>query len=456
MINEDSVHESGAGIDRGRRTALKLAGAGVAAGLASAFGRGAGAQGATELTFAFGPDDSGSLARLVDAFNAENEGRIRVTHREMARESDDYYRQLRSDFEVGAGDVDVFGADIIWTAEFATRDWAQDLTGVFADGYASGDFLDAPLRTARYRRRVYGIPWYTDAGVLFYRRDLLEANGFDAPPTTWEELGEMARAVREAEGVEHGLVFQGAEYEGGVANALEFIWNAGGRVLTGNISVAGTFGQGVIDPNVIVVDSEDSARGLDTARRLVADGVAPEAVTGFRELETHRVFLGGDAVFMRNWPFAYGLFGTEGVTLEPEQVGIAPIPLEGTGGRSYSCLGGWNLMLAAGSPHREAALEFVRFATAPERQRQRAIEGGFLPTLAALYDDEALLAEAPVLGVARQAVENARARPVSPYYASLSPRLARAFNLVLRGELDGREAVGRLQREMDTILRRSR
>ena len=458
---EERVAAEGGGerIDRARRRMLGVAGAGLAAGLGgfaplAATSRSARAQQATEITFAFGPDDSGSLQALIDAFNAEYEGRIRVNYREMARLSGDYYRQMRSDFEVGSTDIDVFGADIVWTAEFASRGWVQDLGGLVSDAYGRDTFLDQPLRTARYRRKIWGVPWFTDAGMLFYRRDLLEEGGFDAAPTTWDGLAEIDAAIRADAGVEHGLVFQGADYEGGTANALEFIWGAGGRVLTGNVAVAGAFGVDVSDPNVVVVDSADSASGLESAARLVANGIAPEAVTGFREQESSDAFLSGNALFMRNWPFVYGLFGTEGVSISPEQVGIAPIPTTGEGRRSYSCLGGWNLMLSSGSSEQEAAREFIRFASAPEQQRQRALDGGFLPTLAALYDDESLVQEAPILSLGREAIDNARSRPVSPFYDAVSPRVAGTFNRVLRGELDGSEAARRLEREMQSILRR--
>lgn len=447
------------GVDHGRRRMLGVAGAGLAAGLGGfapllSTSRNARAQELTELTFAFGPDDSGSLQALIETFNAENEGLIKVNYREMARLSGDYYRQLRSDFDVGSTEIDVFGADIVWTAEFASRGWVRDLGDLVSDVYGRDAFLDAPMRTARYQRKVWGVPWFTDAGMLFYRRDLLEKGGFEAPPATWSELTEMDSAVRADAGVEHGLVFQGADYEGGTANALEYIWGAGGRVLTGNVSVAGAFGVDVSDPNVIVVDSADSAIGLDSAAKLIADGVAPEAVADFRELECSDAFLAGNALFMRNWPYVYGLLGKEGSSLSPEQVGIAPVPTTREGQRSYGCLGGWNLMLASSSSKQEAAREFIRFASAPEQQRRRAIDGGFLPTLASLYDDESLLEEAPILSLGREAIDDARTRPVTPFYDAVSPRVAGAFNRVLRGELDGRGAARRLERELEEILRR--
>ncbi len=436
-----------------RRRVLKAGGAGLLATSGWLSVRPSRAQAPVELNFAFGPDDSGSLAELIDAFNAEQDGRIKVIWREMARASDDYHRQLVSDFEVRARDIDVFGADIVWTAEFASQGWCQDLSDRFSDDFSSDDFLSTPLRSARFRGNVHGVPWFTDAGMLFYRRDLLESSGFSEPPASWEELANMATQVRDESGVKHGFVFQGAAYEGGVTNALEFIWNAGGRVLTGNVSVNGAFGMAAIDPNVITVNSRNSAAGLDIARRLVADGIVPDNVFEFQELQAQETFLAGDAVFMRNWPYSYGLLKQEGVKLKADQIGIAALPVRDGRQRSYSCLGGWNLMTSAYSDKQEAAWEFIRFACAPEQQKARAKNGGFLPTLAELYEDDALLGEVPIMELGAKAIENSRVRPESPYYTDMSPRIAGAWNRVLRGELDGSEAVERLQTELERILR---
>ena len=79
-----------------------------------------------------------------------------------------------------------------------------------------------------YEGAIYGVPWFTDAGMLYYRKDLLEQAGFSEPPKTWAEMEEMVKKVRGETGTRYGFVFQGADYEGGVVNGLEFIWSSGG------------------------------------------------------------------------------------------------------------------------------------------------------------------------------------------------------------------------------------
>ena len=225
-------------------------------------------------------------------------------------------------------------------------------------------------------------------------------------------------------------------------------------MLTGNISTAGTFGQNVASPNVINVDSADSVQGLNVARSLVEDGVAPQEVADFREEDAYEAFLAGDAVFMRNWPFVYGLI--QDSDLSPEQVGVAQLPVVEEGNPTFATLGGWNLMISADSEHVNEAWTFIQFAADPEQQKLRALEGGFLPTLQPLYEDQEITDQVPVVSLGLGAVENARVRPVTPFYSAMSQRIAQTFTRVLRGEVEGQEAVSNLQRELQTILRNSR
>lgn len=439
-----------------RRDLLLGAGALVGAAAARSLGRPALAQAPEEITFSFAPDRSGSTQALIDAFNQAQDGRVRVRWLEMPVDTDDYRRLLESDFRVGASEIDVIGADVIWTAEFAYRRWAQDLTDRFNRSYRLDAFLKASLESTAFQNRIWAVPWFADVGMLYYRRDLLERSGFPEPPRTWDELERMALKVKQDAGVPHGFVFQGAAYEGGVANACEFIWSAGGRVMTTNVAVSGTLAPPVAGPNASVIDSADAARGLDTARGLIARGVAPAEVATFNEQDALRVFAAGEAVFMRGWPFAYGILRQGGGPVSADQVGIAPIPTTAANLPSFGCLGGWNLMISALSRRTPAAWEFIRFAVSPEQQRRHAQAGGFLPTLRALYDEPAIGQELPVTRVGLPAIRSARTRPASPFYPEISARIALAFNRVLRGELDGRTAVRRLDAEFRTILRRSR
>ena len=444
-----------------RRDFLKVGGAGLAgATLLGAAGCGGGGQqqggGDTKIIFSFGPDDSGTLQKLVDDFNSENEDGIQVEYRKMSRITDDYFDELTSDFGAGATPpIDVIGGDVIWASEFADNGWIEDLTRRMYTDYSPevpGAFLKAPIASCSYKNKFWGVPWFTDTGLLYYRRDLLEDAGFSEAPKTWNELKEIANKITQDAGIKNGLVFQGANYEGGVANGLEFIWNAGGSVLTGNITVSDPDKPFIASPNVIEIDNEKSARGLQIERSMVEDGVSPKEVADFKENQSLDAFNAGDAVFLRGWPYMYEIFGQEG-KVDQDKVGIARLPVAEEGMDSYSCLGGWNMYINRDSQNVNAAWTFVKYATAPERQKFRAQEGAFLPTLTSLYKERDVVNKVPVIQQGGKVIENnARSRPITPYYSKVSSRLARTFNASLRGEVPPDEAVSNLQTELENIV----
>ncbi|CAN5597141.1 ABC transporter substrate-binding protein [soil metagenome] len=425
---------------------MKVGGSALAgAVLLGATGCGGGGQsgsGVTEFTFSFGPDNSGSLEEIVRRFNEKFEGRYRAKYRVMAADTGQYFNQVKTEFQAGGGEIDLIGGDVVWPAQFAANGWIEDLSDRFTEEERQA-FLPAPVESCTYEGAVYGVPWFTDAGMLYYREDLLEKSGFSEPPKTWEELQEQATRVTEESDAEDGFVFQAAEYEGGTVNGLEYIWTAGGDVLAGK------------NLEDVVIDGPREVEGLSIERGMVESGVAPQAVSTYAEQECQAAFLNGRAVFCRNWPYMYALASDENQSgIEPGQVGVAPLPVATGQDESFSGLGGWNFYLNATSSEEEkdAAYEFVKFATAPEQQRFRALNGSFLPTLQDLYDDREIVEKVPVIALGEQAIKNARPRPLSPYYSDMSLVMAEQFNGCVKGAKSPEEAARTLDQELQEIV----
>jgi multiple sugar transport system substrate-binding protein len=378
----------------------------------------------------------------VRRFNERFRGRYRAKYRVMAADTGQYFNQVKTEFQAGGGEIDLIGGDVVWPAQFAANGWLEDLSDRFTEEDRRA-FLPAPVESCTYEGAVYGVPWFTDAGLLYYRKDLLEKAGFSGPPATWDELKDQAQKVTADSDAEDGFVFQAAEYEGGTVNGLEYIWTAGGDVLAGE------------DLEDVVIDGPRAVEGLSIERGMVESGVAPQAVSTYAEQECQAAFLNGRAVFCRNWPYMYALAGEEGQSnIEPGQVGVAPLPVATGRDRSFSGLGGWNFYLNATSSEeeKEAAYEFVKFATAPEQQKYRALNGSFLPTLQALYEDGEIVEKVPVIALGEEAIKNARPRPLSPYYSDMSLVMAEQFNACVKGAKSPQEAAGTLDRELQEIV----
>ena len=443
-----------------RRDFLKLGGAGLAgAALLGTAGCGGSGGDGGNITFTYGAtgeEDLRTVRELVDRFNQENENGITVEFQERSEVTDEYFRSLVSDFRAGSASVDVIAGDVIWGAEFAQNGWIEDLSGRMYSDYepqVPDAFLDAPLSTVSYQNSLWGVPWFTDVGVLYYRRDLLEDAGLGNAPSTWDGLKDIANQVMEQSGTQYGFVFQGGEYEGGVVNGLEYIWNAGGSVLEGNISTSAPGTPVDLSSNFVSIDNPAAIQGLNTERSTISDNISPQEVTEFTETDSNEAFMAGNAVFQRGWPYMYATFGADDSQINQDQVGVAPLPTQEEGQQSWSCLGGWNMYMNAGSQNKDAAWEFIQFMTAPEQQEFRATEGSFLPTLNSLYEDQEVLSQAPVIELARDIVRgDARSRPVTPYYSDISSRLAGGFHSALTGETDPEQVVQNLSEEMQNII----
>jgi multiple sugar transport system substrate-binding protein len=441
---KDRAEGSGAfGRGLSRRDFLKISGAGLAGvsllGVAGCGGGEQGGGGPVSITFATTPDPTGTFEKLMDEFNQNNEN-IEINYRKMPPDSGQYFDQLRTEFQAGATEISVFEGDVTWPAQFAANGWIMDLSDRFPEQERQ-KFLSGPIESNIYEGQIYGAPWRTDAGMLYYRRDLLEEAGFSEPPRTWEELKQIAQQVQEQTGTQFGFVFQGAEYEGGVVNGLEYIWTHGGEVLRGQ-------------SNEVVIDSPASVNGLTTERSMVDDGLAPEAVSTYKEDESTATFLNGDAVFLRNWPYVYAQASDpEQSNITPEQIGIAPLPAE-SGAQSASGLGGWNLMINANADQevQDASWELIKFMTSSNQQRTLALEGAYLPVLQELYEDQEVLDAVPVIALGKEAIQSTKPRPVSPYYSDMSLRMAEQFNASLRGATSPEQAVQTLQDSLQDIV----
>ena len=424
-----------------RRHFLKMGGTGLAGaallGSGALAGCGGGGAEGDDIIFSWGPDDTGVLPKMIDAFNKQSDG-FKVRYREMPSDTGEYFDQLRTQFQAGASDIDVIGGDVIWPAQFAGNGYIADLSDRFTD---SDEFLPGPMEAMRFEDGIFGVPWYTDAGLLYYRKDLLEKAGFSEPPKTWDELKEQAKKAKQDEGLPFGFVFQGGEYEGGVCNGLEYIWTHGGDVLDPN------------DPSRVVVESPESVAGLTTERSLIEEGVTTRAMLQYQEDESHGAFVRGDSVFLRNWPYVYALLSDPKESeIKPDQVGVAPLPV--AGGQSASALGGWNFLVNAASEKQDQAWEFIRWMTEPEQLKKNALEGSRLPVRRELYEDQEILENVPVARLGKDVIiQNSRPRPVSPVYSDISLEMAEKFSASLSGEMSPEDAVSSLQEEMASLVK---
>ena len=336
--------------------------------------------------------------------------------------------------------IDVFQVDVIWPGELSNH--FLDLNKYGAQEVADKHF-DSIIQNNTVNDRLVAMPWFTDAGLLYYRTDLLNKYGYDKPPATWTELEEMAKKIQAGERENNpdfwGYVWQGNAYEGLTCDALEWIHsNNGGSIVN--------------EEKEVTINNENAIEMVNMAADWVGE-ISPPGVTGLVEESSRKMFEAGNAAFMRNWPYVYALASQEGKATAGN-FDVAPLPA-GENGSSSAVLGGWNLAVNKYSDHPELAAELAIFMTSQKIQKLRAVEGSFNPTIAELYEDEEVLEANPFFGDLYQVFTNTVPRPSAETgedYSAVSERFFQAVHAVLNGESRAEDELAYLELEIEDIL----
>jgi multiple sugar transport system substrate-binding protein len=328
---------------------------------------------------------------------------------------------------------DVLQLDVVWTAEFAAAGWLAPLEPFHPD---TTQFFGGSVAAHWWRGQLFALPWFIDAGLLYWRTDLMTH-----APRDQAELVASARRAQASGAVPFGLVWQGARYEGLVTVFLEYL---------------GAYGGSILDPaGRVVVDDEHAVRALVAMVEAVREGVVPSAALGWQEEQTRFAFQNGQAAFMRNWPYARPLLDDARQSAVAGRFAVTAFPPT-EGGAATAALGGSALAINAFSRQRDAAFALVTFLLEPEQMLERARVTGQYPPRPALYDapglSEALRTDASAL---RPVLERAIARPVTPVYAELSDILQVSLHRALSGQQPPRTALQEAARGIRALLART-
>jgi multiple sugar transport system substrate-binding protein len=312
---------------------------------------------------------------------------------------------------------------VVWTAEFASQKWLLDMTPYVES--RKDEFIPATLSSVDFEGKLWGVPRVTDAGFLYYRKDKNAE-----VPATWQEVYKQAKAG-------NGIAYQGAAYEGLTVNFLELAFAAGGKILSD-------------DGKKSVIDSPENLKALQFMVDGIKDGAAPKAVTTYMEEESRRVFEAGRVDFVRNWPNIYALANKTGSKVKGK-FDVAPYPAFEGGGKA-AILGGHNMVVSTYSKNPGGALKLIDYMTSEKRMTKNAADFSKAPVLTASYEDPAAQKGMPFLPQLKQAVEQAKSRPVSPVYSQISQAIYKNVNNALSGSSEPKAALEKAQKDMDKAL----
>ncbi|WP_405428033.1 ABC transporter substrate-binding protein [Streptomyces erythrochromogenes] len=383
------------------------------------------------LTLVTAGDLTDYLGPLLDDWN-ESRPDERVSLVELPDSADETRAQMISELRSGRDRFDVLNIDVAWTSEFAAAGWISPLE---RDRFPLDAFLRPVVDTATFDGRLYAVPYVTNAGLLYYRKDILDLAG-EQPPRTWSELARQARTIAPQHGLD-GYAGQFLPYEGLTVNVTEAVHSAGGSILRD-------------DGDRVTVDSDGARAGL----RFLADGVREGWISrealGYKEEESRKAFQDGRLLFLRNWPYVYADASAAGSKVAGR---FGAVPLPGADGPGTSVLGGSNLAVSSHARHPASAADLISYLTSERVQRRVLTEGSLPPVRAALYEDPELVRAYPYLPTLRESVLSAVPRPKSPRYDQVSLAVQAVGQDVMALRQTPDEAVARLARELGVISR---
>jgi multiple sugar transport system substrate-binding protein len=340
-----------------------------------------------------------------------------------------------SSFLLGNSPYDLVNMDVVWTAKFVAAGWLRDLSDRFTPAELA-KFSPRDVEAGRYESKLYRLPIRSDLGMLYYRKDLLEAAGLK-PPDTFAQMLEISQALKKAGKIDWGYVWQGRQYEGVVAMFVEILQGFGGFWVNP-------------DPLTVGLDRPEAIKAIEFLRDTIKTGISPPGTTTSQEEETRRLFQNGRVAFMRNWPYAWPL-GNQADSLIAGKIAIKPMfgTLEHPGG---ACLGGWGLGIAKSSPHPEEAWEVVKYFTSEAVQRKLILQAGYVPSRPALFTDPEIVKKYPHYPDLLKVSQKAVLRPPIAQYAQVSDILQRYLSAAFTDRLSPDRAMQAAARETRQLL----
>ena len=394
---------------------------------------------ATPLRFvSWKPEKPEFWDQAIADFETQNRG-VKVVREMGPQSSTQLHDLITQKLKNRDLETDVFVMDVIWPAEFASAGWVLPLDRHFVRA-EQDKFLQAPIKANRYNGQIFGVPVFIDAGLLYYRKDLLEKYRL-APPRFWPEMVDDARAILDGERDSQLVGFSGQfkQYEGLVCNMMEYILGNGGA-LWDESQLKSTINQ----PRAM--------EAVRFVRDRIIGQISHRGVLAYEEPESLALFTEGRAIFHRNWPYAWQIANDRKQSKIAGKIGMIPLP-SFPGNKAAAALGGWQLGISRFSRQSELAWRFISFMTSQAMQKRMAVEIGRAPTRTALYADAEVLDTIPQLKSLREIFETAIPRPTTPVYVPLSNIMQRYFSSVLAlpdTNIDKQAALA--ARDMDRVL----
>ena len=412
----------------------------LAAGMAAAFGTTAALAQTTLRVFSGGANQRPDLMRkLFDQYQAANPG-VKIEIETGGATSELQRQYLSTVLNAKDSAIDIYMIDIVNPAQYFGAGWLEPLNAYVGNpADAMKPFLPVYLQSNVVDGKVAAMPGFADAMFMYYRKDLLEKYKI-AEPKTWDDLAAASKKIQAGEGNPNlqGLSIQGAPIEGAVCTFLLPYWSQGKEFNDAS--------------GKLTLDKAAAVKGLDQWLKMVDSGVIKKNVAEVKTPDTVNEFKAGQVVFAINWGFAWDRFQADNDSTVKGKVGVMPLPAM-AGGKSATCVGGWQWAVSAFSKNKAEAAKLVKFMSTPAASKFLAVEGSLLPVFQNVYTDPDVVKAVPWFKDASNVVIAGKSRPQSKDYGQVSDVVRTQTSAVLARTKKPDEGVGEIQSRLARVMR---
>lgn len=261
----------------------------------------------------------------------------------------DVHSKFLTDAISGSGAIDVYTYDQPWMFEFAELGMLEPLTDRISKEDLD-DFYPAAKRSGSYKDEIYGLPFIVHTPIVYYRTDLFAKAGITKAPETWDEYREYAKKLTDKTSGVYGTIVEGKQQVEPTTHVLDRILQAGGVILDDQ-------GQVVFD-SPEVLDAFNWMLGVQ-----YEDQSSPPGAVGYDNADVHNMFVQGKVAMVNGWPYVYSMASDKSLSKIVDNFDIAVQP---AGKEKASAVWGLGYSISSSSKKKDAAWEFVKWATSSE------------------------------------------------------------------------------------------
>ena len=335
--------------------------------------------------------------------------------------------------------IDIYLIDIVNPAQYMGAGWLEPLDAYVGGPAVMKQYLPVYAQSNVVNGKVAAMPGFADAMFMYYRKDLLDKYGIKEPKT-WDELAAASKKIQDGEKNPNlqGLSIQGAPIEGAVCTFLLPYWSMGKAFNDAS--------------GKMTLDKDAATKGMDMWLKLVDQGVIKKNVAEVKTPDTVNEFKAGQVAFAINWGFAWDRFKDDADSQVKGKVGVMPLPAV-AGGKSATCVGGWQWAVSAFSKNKAEAAKLVQFMASPASSKMLAIEGSLLPTIQSVYTDADVVKAVPWFKDAAAVVVAGQARPMSARYGEVSDTIRTTTSAILARTKSSAEGVADIEGRLNRVMR---